>query len=128
MPSDESQWGWMCYSHNVPKAELAAPESSSDWQPAELDDVQHAIIVSLCRDEIDSLDPDFRSFIEGKGRNVDEFVSGLVATTLVARRGTKFDLTTTECACAILPDGRYVAGDNNTGRFERWLARFMAYY
>jgi hypothetical protein len=50
---------------------------------------------------------------------------GLIATTLVARKGRMLTLTTEECACVLRPDGRRIAGENNTGSLTRWTNSFM---
>ena len=67
----------------------------------------------------------FYTSLAAEGLEVDTFVRGLIATSLVARNGTKLTLTTVNCACLLLPDGRRIAADNNTGRLERWVDRFM---
>lgn len=41
------------------------------------------------------------------------------------QQATRLVLTTFQLAIVILPDGRTVAGENNTGRLERWVQRFM---
>jgi hypothetical protein len=74
----------------------------------------------LCREDINADDPEFRGFITGEGLDAEAFIHGLVATTLVARKGRMFTLTTDECACVLLPDGRRIAGENNTGCLTRW--------
>jgi hypothetical protein len=90
-----------------------------------LDGTQFVIVNRLCHDDIDSDDPEFRSFVERNGFDPEGFSDGLVATTLVARNGRILTLTTAQCACVLLPDGRRIAGENNTGRLTRWVERFM---
>ena len=79
----------------------------------------------LCQEDVDAEDPAFREFLAQEGLEVDTFVRGLIGTSLVARNGTKLTLTTVNCTCLLLPDGRRIAADNNTGRLERWVDRFM---
>ena len=83
------------------------------------------IINQLCREDIDADDPEVRSFLAGEGLDAEAFIDGLIATTLVARNGRLLTLTTEECACVTLPDGRRIGGENNTGRVTPWVGRFM---
>jgi hypothetical protein len=46
-------------------------------------------------------------------------------TTLVAKKGSVLKLTTIACSCVVLPDGRFVAADDNSGRLTRWLSRYL---
>ncbi|MDI1327530.1 MAG: hypothetical protein PSV23_12125 [Brevundimonas sp.] len=87
----------------------------------ELDAVQFVLINRLCIEDVDIDEPEFVVFIQGEGMAVEEFVASLISTRLVALNGKTLELLTTECACAILPDGRRIAAENNTGRLKRWL-------
>jgi hypothetical protein len=39
--------------------------------------------------------------------------------------GNQMELITDRCQPAILPDGRFAAGEDNTGRMTRWIARYV---
>lgn len=123
-PDDPPSWGWAFYSHKSTRAQLAKAPAREPWRPTELDLIQFVVVQRLCKEDIDIHDPDFIHFLAAEGRQVDEFVSSLVATTLVARKGLKLQLTTIQCDCVILPDGRRIAAENNTGRLSRWLIRY----
>jgi hypothetical protein len=120
-----SGWGWRYYSHDLTTKQLAAGPNREAWSPVELDATQFVIMNQLCREDIDADDPEFRSFVIGEGFDAEAFIHGLIATTLVARKGRMLTPTTEECACVLLPDGRRIAGENNTGRLTRWTNRFM---
>ena len=45
----------------------------------------------------------------------------LLDTSLVALDKNCLVLITDACQCAILSDGKFVAGENNSGRFTRWM-------
>lgn len=125
-PSQPGMWGWMYKSVSVSEKQLASHDEAYDWEPSELTARQFQLVEELCRKaEVDITDRDFVSFYgEGTG-SVDSFVADLVATRLVARDGNLLKLTTTTCMCVIMPDGRYLAADNNTGRFERWINKSL---
>lgn len=125
LPVDPERWGWMYQSHPWTKAQLAAAPATEAWEPVELNLFQYAIINALCQEDIDLNEPEFIAAVEAEGLTVEGFVSGLIKTCLVARTGDQLTLTTTECACVTLPDGRFIAGENNTGRLSRWVDAFM---
>lgn len=118
-------WGWGYHTHELRKNQLAAGPDRKSWSPVVLDATQFVIISQLCREDIDADNPDFRNFLEREKLDAEAFIDGLIATTLVARNGRFLTLTTDECMCVILPDGRRVAGENSTGRLTRWVDRFM---
>jgi hypothetical protein len=43
---------------------------------------------------------------------------------LVSLEDGKLRVLARECKIAALPDGRIVAGEDNSGRFSRWLMKF----
>ena len=120
-----SGWGWQYYTYDLTKAQLATGPDRQAWSPVELDANQFVVVNRLCQEDVDAEDPAFREFLAQEGLEVDTFVRGLIGTSLVARNGTKLTLTTVNCTCLLLPDGRRIAADNNTGRLERWVDRFM---
>ena len=126
LPDNPGRWGWMYNTFKRTKAQLEEGPATEAWEPTVLDAFQYAIVNSLCHDDLDINEPAFIEAVEGEGVSVEAFVLGLVETRLVARDGDRLTLITTECACLILPDGRYIAGENSTGRLTRWVDAFMA--
>lgn len=121
------QFGWEFTAEKITKKALESTPTFSDWEPDVLSKEQFVIINQLCQGkDIETTDTDFVSFVTTSGQSVDEFIDDLVETRLVARKGTMIELITKECAAMILPDGRFVAAENNTGRLTRWVQRFMA--
>lgn len=120
-----SGWGWRYHSYDLTNKQLADGPNREAWSPVELDATQFVIMNELCREDIDADDPDFLSFIASEGLDAEAFIDRQIATTLVARNERLLTLTTEECACVLLPDGRRIAGENNTGRLTRWMSRFI---
>jgi hypothetical protein len=83
------------------------------------------VIDRLCREDVFMTEPDLLTYLANAGRQPDSFFQSLVDTNLVARDGSRLVLTTTACETAILPDGRSIAAENNTGRLTRWLHRYI---
>jgi len=94
------------------------------WQPTELDETQFIIINELCvKSEIDIVDnKDLEKFVKtGNYKSLNEFVEKLKETALVTTINNKLTLLTDKCSCVILPDGRYIAGENKSGRLMNWV-------
>lgn len=117
--------GWIYRKIPMTAKQLAQGADHTEWQPVELDDVQFAVVERLCSEDVSITDPELLAYLETQGRERDVFFQSLINTTLVARDGERLVLTTRECAIFLLPDGRTVAGENNTGRLTRWLERYM---
>jgi hypothetical protein len=124
-PENPDQWGWMFTSIQLSKKQLEDTGPTRSWQPVELDQAQFTIVNLLCSQGENIDDPGFLSYVATHGRSPEEFVDSLVRTTLVARNGRLLELTTSKCECVILPDGRYVAAENSTGRLTRWVDRYF---
>lgn len=119
-------WGWTYHFRNLTKAQLANGPSTQPWMPAVLEEGQFLVVSALCRGDLSLSDQYLIQAADTDGQSLDAFVRGLVDTRLVALRGDALTLITTECGCVLLPDGRRIAGENNTGRLTRWLDKFMA--
>ena len=105
--------------------QLAEGPDHMEWAPVELDDEQNVVLDRLCRVDVYTTEPDLLAYLASSGRDPETFFRSLVETNLVALDSTRLVLTTVQLAIVILPDGRTVAGENNTGRLERWVERFM---
>lgn len=125
-PYNPGQYGWMMTADGYSKKALDTSPTSTDWEPNELTIEQFIIMNHLCQEQsIDLTDSKLCAYFAPEGFNFEELVNSLIETRLVARNGKMLELTTVECACVILPDGRYVAAENNTGRMTRWVDRFV---
>jgi hypothetical protein len=103
---------------------LDSPGPQRQWEPQVLNLNQYVVLNRLCTGEVENIkDPEFISFIERSGQTVDNFIASLLETQLVALDGDNLCLTTEQCQCAILADGRYVAAENNSGRLTRWISQ-----
>lgn len=119
------QWGWNYRIENLSARQLKG-EHFDQWEPVEIDLDQNVVISILCNEDQSVTDPEFLDFLRGKGHDPEAFIDALCRTTLVARDGDMLQLTTSQCQVVALPDGRFVAANNNTGRLTRWLDKYMA--
>jgi len=121
-PDRPGAYGWK-YNYRDISAKDLAGEPHRDWEPVVLDEEQFVVVNRLCGTTVSTKDSDLLAFLTKAGRDPHDFFSSLVETCLVARDGDDLKLTTMTCAVAVLPDGRCVAADNNTGRLTRWIDR-----
>ncbi len=119
---EDNVYGWHYRYAEISKDKLEEKVDHREWSPEFLDDPQFVIINRLCNGSEENIDDlDFIKFIESKGWNRKEFVQSLLDTSLVALDGNTLVLITEKCECVILPDGKFVAGENNSGRLTRWV-------
>lgn len=116
--------GWLYKAISMTAKQLAEGADHSDWQPAELDDEQFVVLDRLCREDVFTTEPNLLAYLSSHGGESEAFFQSLIDTNLVARDGERLVLTTVECAMALLPDGRSIAAENNTGRLTRWMQRY----
>ncbi len=115
-------YGWDYKIAEISKAKLEEIIDEKEWSPTFLDEPQFVIINKLCYEsKVNINDPDIVKYIESKGWQEKEFVQSLLDTSLVALDKNCLVLITDACQCAILSDGKFVAGENNSGRFTRWM-------
>jgi hypothetical protein len=125
----EGHQGWEYNNILISDKNLKANTEIAEWQPVEIDITQHVIISQLCENGEIALetDKDLESdVIEGGYLSLTDFLEKLKATGLVHIENKKLKLLTDQCQCAILPSGKFVAGENKSGRFTNWLMKDIA--
>jgi hypothetical protein len=114
--------GWEYKYTPISEAALKERDTEEDWLPIFVSSTQFVIFNRLCNGEEESLGNNYlREFIEKEGESFDEFIESLLQTGLIALKDNKLQLTTYECQCVVLPDGRFAVAENNSGRFTRWV-------
>ena len=118
--------GWNYEYYNASEAELAAARDFVEWEPVRLSAEQLVVIRLLCEGgTVRFDDPSLLAFLTDEGIDIDQFKHDLLQTRLVAISGNGLELITERCQCAILPNGEFIAGEDNTGRLTRWMQRYM---
>jgi hypothetical protein len=125
---DKYKAGWRYRVANFPDSFIDSPTPSSDrWEPVFLDQTQFIIINRLCVDGyIDITESGFERFVIDSGYTVESLINSLNKAGLCASVGDQIVLLTRGCSCAILPDGRFAAGENIAGQFNRWIGHQYA--
>ncbi|MGD0058581.1 MAG: DUF6602 domain-containing protein [Verrucomicrobiia bacterium] len=115
------QAGWQYKNLPVTREELRQGSDWRSWHPPELTLTEFSIVNVLCKQgEIDITDPEFVSYLAKQSQPVTSLCDSLNEKALTTLNGNKLVLITDECACMILPDGRYVAAENKSGRLLRY--------
>ena len=121
--------GWEYNYFPVSEEMLKKNIELKEWQPIELDMTQWIIIMRLCKEEAIDLgaDKDIENLvIKGSYSSLFDFIEKFKDTRLVFVEDNKLKLLTDQCNCAILPDGRLVAGEDKSGRFTNWIIKNSA--
>jgi hypothetical protein len=123
----EGNYGWEYYYNRVTNENLQQNIEEVEWQPVELDLIQFNIINELCtKGEIDLIsDKNLEPYLvkDGTYSSLTEFVERLKDTGLVFVEKRKLKLLTNKCQCVILPNGKFIAGENNSGRLTNWVMK-----
>ncbi|WP_040491060.1 DUF6602 domain-containing protein [Ilumatobacter nonamiensis] len=120
-----TQMGWNLQWVELDEATLAETPGREPWEPAVLSEEEFVVITQLCRgSQVFFDDPDFLTYLDEHSVEPATLQDRLLDTGLVAMNGIEMELITDRCATAFLPDGRLVAGEDNTGRLTRWVEKF----
>ena len=119
----EEQGGWMLRYESLSQKSLESRDAVINWQPVEVTSTMFAIFTRLSEESVDTTEGDFIEFVSKEAESVDGFIESMVSTNYVALDGEVLNLITEKLALAALPDGRFVAAENNSGRLEAWLAK-----
>ncbi|MEV9651271.1 DUF6602 domain-containing protein [Bacillus aerius] len=95
-----------------------------DWQPAELSEPEHLIIVWLCNDNtINTNSEIFKKLIQQYNLDESDFLAELKDKKLIFKdSNNELKLLTDECI-AVIKDGKFYAGENRDGRMNRWMLK-----
>lgn len=121
--SQNDNYGWEFKYIDPSNQYLKAQPQKSEWKPTYVTVNQFLIFDKLCRNEtIHATDAKLLDFLRKENENITEFFNSLLKTGLIAiDKNQKLTLTTIECQCAILENGKFAVAENNTGLFTRWL-------
>lgn len=126
----DGHYGWEYNYFTLSDEFLKDSPGAVEWQPVELDITQHLIVAELCRKgEIDlTTDKELESYVvkEGSYTSLTDFIDKLNETGLVFVENNKLKLLTDQCECVILPNGKFVAGENKSGRLTNWVMKEIA--
>ncbi len=121
---ENGQGGWMLKYTSMSGDDEPSVQHKA-WSPEFVSNTQFVIFNELCKEELDITAPAFIEYISNEEKSVESFVADLRKTGLVSLDGTILRLTTAKLMCAILPEGGFAVGENNTGRMTRYMLKKM---
>ena len=121
-PNGADAWGWGYKAIDPSKPQLDKVELTEEWQPQEVDAFTFQLLTECSLGAIELDDADTQMEFASAGTVEVEVVSTLVGTRLVALDGRRLVMIARELML-VTYGGRYLAAENNTGRFSRWLAK-----
>ena len=124
--------GWYYEHFYMPPEILDRIPMMDSWQPIELNEGEHIALTIIILMEnsgvTDGVDINSSQLIrefEDSAYPLEDSVKNLYKAGLISIENGKLRLLTRECSIAVLPDGRFVAGENSSGRFSNWLEKYQ---
>lgn len=121
--ADKNGWEYDLFTAKVPKT----VKVSTPWEPVRLTDEEAVLVNWLCKKE--EIDLDSPPSGAPPREQLKALLLRLASTGLVgavAGSHSRYRLLTTECRVVCLPDGTVVAGENSSGRLDRWVLEQVA--
>lgn len=115
--------GWDYNYNYYTKAQLEDVKGSTEWSPVELNILQYNVVNALCiegRLLISEIDESEEEYSKYGYRTRDDLVKSVCLTGLAAIDGDELVLIVRGCKVMMIGK-RYLAADNNSGRFDNWL-------
>lgn len=117
--------GWEYTFNDVPEKTLASRGESLPWEPAKISNSQASVIHHLCEGHnVMTTDHGLLELAYQDEKTVDDFITALVETGLVAKDSDRLTLTTLQCTIVVMPDGIFAA-ENNAGQLTAWVNQSM---
>lgn len=121
---DRNGWEFRLAPSEIDDGEAAVPVEQ--WEPEFLSQSQFVLIKLAESGPVKVSDI---ATSDADRAQIDADLAILVAKGLVGRNiddGETFSLLVERLGSGVLPDGRFFAGENNSGRVERWMIRLMS--
>lgn len=123
---ESNRTGWRQEWVDLEEHELAVSNELQPWNPEFLSTEEFVIMTRLCEGHrVLFDDPDLHRYLADEHVDLNELKERLLDTGLVAMAGNEIQLITDRCQPVVLPDGRFAAGEDNTGRMTRWIAQYV---
>lgn len=123
----DDQKGWEFTYSVLSDKELVSYDEKASWEPWELTLFEFIILNQLCEGEVFSIkDKAFVEELKNEGYTIDDFIKKLNKMGIIyVDKNNNLELLTDQLLTIILPDGRFIAGENKTGRLDRWVRKYM---
>lgn len=117
--------GWDYFYNYRTKEQLANTNGMIEWSPVELNFMQYKVLNALCikgKLKCAEIDEPLEEYEKYGYASKNELLQSIFKTGLAALDGEDIVLIMRGCQVIMIGD-HFLAGDNNTGRFDNWLAK-----
>jgi hypothetical protein len=122
-PAGTPTWGVTAIS--VGESELDVPDQP--WEPAKLSEVAFTIVLLLCEGREARIDDaSLQSYFAKQQTSAEQVVKELRQARLATVVDGRLELLTERCQTSVDPEIGYVAAEDTTGRFTRWMMKRVA--
>ena len=122
--------GWEFRITDLSAAELEAAPKFVEWEPTYISKPEFIVLNILCNGAVVRLDnSSLGKSLKADNVTPDELAASLASKNLTYVHQGELRLLTQECICAVVPGDsgpECTAGENRTGRLQRWISRRMA--
>jgi hypothetical protein len=119
-----NETGWEFFYQDIVEDVGPLEAFDRDWSPVFVNQTTWVVLGLLCKEPIDINDHEFRQFLIDEECSLDGLLKFLRDSRLAALSGTKLKLLTKCCRCGVLPDGRFIAGEDSSGQLTKWICDF----
>jgi hypothetical protein len=96
-------------------------DHDTPWEPQQITECECVVLNMIDAEGVTLDDEEFIRFVKEHGETVESIVTSLESKRLAAPKGNALEFLTAGCVTAILPDGRFIAGDNVAGKMSAYL-------
>ncbi|VVS94675.1 DUF6602 domain-containing protein [Desulfoluna spongiiphila] len=115
--------GWHLKYAPLPDKILKSSETTYAWEPTEISYAQFVVFNLLGKSNISINDPEFVTLSRKDTESTDEFIKSLISSNLIVLDNDELSLISDNIIAVATSDNKYLVGDNESGRFERWLKK-----
>jgi hypothetical protein len=115
--------GWEYDITDLSDADLGEIEAPVEWEPHFITLFQHTILSVLCNVDGIGLND---TLLSNLSRDETNELAELSKLRLIGQQADKLLLLTRQCRTLILPDGRFAAADDSSGRLSAWVQKYLA--
>jgi hypothetical protein len=117
---------WKLAEMKIDHQELIERPASSEWEPLFVDGAQHDFSCIMCmHNELATESELLLDIMKRYSCSLEQLIAPFVQARILSHNGNALCLLSENLNVVALPDGRFAVADNNSGRLQRWVDRFL---